>query len=42
MAEYLKKSSHDNNVNYDTDEEDDYEEFCEKFTFSVGYFHDFW
>lgn len=39
MAECLTKSTHDNgslHCSYDTDEEDDYDEFCDHFTFSVS------
>lgn len=39
MAECLNKSTHDNgsvHCSYDTDEEDDYDEFCDRFTFSVS------
>lgn len=39
MAECLNKSTHDNgslHFPYDTDEEDDYDEFCDHFTFSVS------
>lgn len=39
MAECLNKSSHDKSslyCPYDTDEEDDYDEFCDHFTFSVS------
>lgn len=39
MAECLNKTAHDNGSlhrPYDTDEEDDYDEFCDHFTFSVS------
>lgn len=35
MAECLQKSSNENKTNYDTDDEDDYESFCDNFAFSV-------
>lgn len=44
MAECLSKSSHDNEnlyFSYDTDEDDDYEEFCDNFTFSVSNLNSF-
>lgn len=41
MAECLGKTPCDNGLQqqttYDTDEEDDYDEFCEQFTFSVSF-----
>lgn len=39
MAECLNKSEHDNGLLHcpcDTDDEDDYDEFCDHFTFSVS------
>lgn len=38
MAECLPNKISDKKVNCDTDDEDDYEEFCENFTFSVSCF----